>query len=97
MDYAKTDEQRQVLSLLLAGQAMAWPVFTAAEVPAERVALLRHAYLAMLKDAETLAEAQKLGIDVDPVSGETMNTLLKGIYDTPPEVVAKVRELAGRK
>ena len=27
MDYAKTEEQRQVLELLLAGQAMAWPVF----------------------------------------------------------------------
>jgi tripartite-type tricarboxylate transporter receptor subunit TctC len=32
MDYAKSDEQRQVLELLLAGQAMAWPVFAPAEV-----------------------------------------------------------------
>ena len=97
MDYATTDEQRQVLSLVLAGQAMAWPVFAPAELPAERVALLRRSYLAMLKDPETLAEAQKLGIDVDPVAGETMNTLLKRIYETSPAVVAKVRELAGRK
>jgi tripartite-type tricarboxylate transporter receptor subunit TctC len=72
-------------------------VFAPAELPAERVALLRRSYLAMLKDPETLAEAQKLGIDVDPVAGETMNTLLKRIYETPPAVVAKVRELAGRK
>ncbi|MPZ40575.1 MAG: hypothetical protein GEU95_21500 [Rhizobiales bacterium] len=70
MDYAKTDEQRQVLGLLLAGQAMAWPVFAPAEVPADRVALLRQSYLAMLKDPETLADAKRLGIDVDPVSGE---------------------------
>ena len=69
MDYAKTEEQRQVLELLLAGQAMAWPVFAPAEVPQDRVALLRKSYLAMLNDPETLADAKKLGVDVAPVPG----------------------------
>ena len=72
MDYAKTDEQRQVLELLLAGQAMAWPVFAPAEVPPERVALLRKC---LPRDAaripETLADAKKLGVDVDPVPGDS--------------------------
>jgi hypothetical protein len=97
MDYAKTGEQRQVLEVLLAGQAMAWPVFAPAEVPPERVALLRRAYLAMLKDPETLADAKKLGVDVDPVPGEAIVAMLKRIYATPPAVIEKVRELAGRK
>ena len=83
MDYAKTDEQRQVLELLLAGQAMAWPVFAPAEVPQDRVALLRKSYLAMLKDAETLADAKKLGVDVAPVPGEAITDMLKRIYATP--------------
>jgi tripartite-type tricarboxylate transporter receptor subunit TctC len=96
MDYAKTDEQRQVLELLLAGQAMAWPVFAPAEVPKERVAILRRAYLAMLKDPETLADAQRLGIDVDPVPGEAIEAMLKRVYATPPAIVARVRDLAGR-
>jgi tripartite-type tricarboxylate transporter receptor subunit TctC len=97
MDFARSDEQRQVLSLLLAGQAMAWPVFAPPEVPADRVALLRRSYLAMLKDRETMAEAEKLGIDVDPVPGEDILAMLKRVYATPPVVIAKVRELAGRK
>jgi tripartite-type tricarboxylate transporter receptor subunit TctC len=97
MEYARTDEQRQVLELLLAGQAMAWPVFAPAEVPAERVALLRQSYLAMLKDPETLADAKRLGVDVDPVPGEAINAMLKRIYATPPAVVERVRDLAGRK
>jgi tripartite-type tricarboxylate transporter receptor subunit TctC len=97
MDFAKTDEQRQVLELLLAGQAMAWPVFAPAEVPPERVALLRKSYLAMLKDPETLADAKRLGVDVDPVPGEAIVARLKRIYATPPAVIEKVRELAGRK
>ena len=97
MDFAKTPEQRQILELLLAGQAMAWPVFAPPEVPAERVAQLRKAYLDMLKDAETLADARKLGIDVDPVPGVAIGEMLKRIYATPAAVVEKVRELAGRK
>ncbi|MGH6771320.1 MAG: Bug family tripartite tricarboxylate transporter substrate binding protein [Xanthobacteraceae bacterium] len=97
MDYAKTPEQRQVLGLLLAGQAMAWPVFAAADVPKERIALLRKAYLAMLKDPETLKEAAKVGIDIEPVSGEEILRRLKVVYATPPAIVAKVRALAGRK
>ncbi len=97
MDYAKTDTQRQVLELLLAGQAMAWPVFAPAEVPTDRVALLRKSYLAMLGDAETLADAKRLGIDVGPVPGEAIVDMLKRVYATPPAVIEKVRELAGRK
>jgi tripartite-type tricarboxylate transporter receptor subunit TctC len=97
LDYAKGAGQRQILALLLAGQAMAWPVFAPAEVPKDRIALLRRAYLAMLKDKETLAEAAKLGIDIEPVTGEAILRLLKDVYGTPPAIVAKVRELAGRK
>jgi tripartite-type tricarboxylate transporter receptor subunit TctC len=43
MDFARNAEQRQIIELLLAGQAMAWPVFAPADVPAERVVTLRRA------------------------------------------------------
>jgi tripartite-type tricarboxylate transporter receptor subunit TctC len=97
MDYARTDEQRQVLELLLAGQAMAWPIVAPAELPKDRVEVLRRSYLAMLKDPETLADAARLGIDVDPVPGEAIGSMLRRVYATPAAIVEKVRELAGRK
>jgi hypothetical protein len=59
--------------------------------------VLRKAYLAMLRDAETLADAKKLGVDVAPVPGDAINAMLKRIYATSPAVIEKVRELAGRK
>jgi tripartite-type tricarboxylate transporter receptor subunit TctC len=97
MDFAATDAQRQVLELLLAGQAMAWPVFAPPEVPKDRLEILRRAYLAMLKDPETLADAKRLGIDVDPVPGEAIVGMLQRVYRSPAAVVEKARELAGRK
>jgi tripartite-type tricarboxylate transporter receptor subunit TctC len=96
MDYAKTDEQKQILELLLAGQSMAWPYFVASAVPQERVALLRTAFQAVLKDPQALAEANKLQIDIEPVTGEEMTAKIKQLYALPKPIVQKVRELAGR-
>jgi tripartite-type tricarboxylate transporter receptor subunit TctC len=97
MDLAKDIEQRQILEVLLAAQTMAWPMFAPPEVPADRVALLRRAYLAMLKDPEALADARKTGIEVDPVPGAAINEMLARVYATPPKVIAQARELVGRK
>jgi tripartite-type tricarboxylate transporter receptor subunit TctC len=97
MDLAKDDEQRQILELLLAAQGMAWPVFAPADVPAERVALLRRAYAAMLKDKDALADAEKIGIEVDPVAGADIQAMLARVYKTPASVVTKGRELSGKK
>ncbi len=97
MDLAKDAEQRQVMEVLLAAQAMAWPMFAPVEVPTERVALLRQAYLAMLQDPEALADAQKTSIDIEPVPGTAINAMLARVYATPTSVIAQARELVGRK
>jgi tripartite-type tricarboxylate transporter receptor subunit TctC len=95
-DLVTGQEERQILEILLAGQAMAWPIFAPAETPAERVKLLRSAYLEMLRDPDTLAEAKRVGVDIDPVPGEEIQAMLTRLYATPKEVVAKARQLAGR-
>jgi hypothetical protein len=97
MNLAKDAGQRQILAVLLAAQAMAWPMFAPAEVPLERVALLRQAYLAMLKDPEALADAAKTGIEVAPVPGAAINGMLGRVFATPPAVIEQARELAARK
>jgi len=95
-ELVKGGEEQQILSILLAGQAMAWPIFAPAETPHDRVKLLRSAYLEMLRDAQTLSEAKRMGIDVDPVPGEEIQAMLVRVYATPMDVVTKARQLAGR-
>ncbi len=97
MEYAKTDEQKTILQVILTGQTMAWPLVAPAETPKERVELLRKTFLAMLADEEAKAEAKKLGIDLEPVSGAEIHSLLESVYATPPAIIEKVRELSGRK
>ena len=93
-DIVKGEEARQILEILLGGQDMAWPIFAPAEISAERVAALRKAYLDVLADPDAQADALKLGIDIEPVSGEEIQRMLARLYQTPKAIVARARELA---
>ena len=67
------------------------------DLPAERVAELRSAFDAMMKDPELLADAAKQNLEVDPVSGTSMQEFIGRLYKTPPDVLDLVRKIyAGR-
>jgi tripartite-type tricarboxylate transporter receptor subunit TctC len=88
-DLAKTDEQRQVIKLLVAGQGMARPFAAPPDIPADRAAALRAAFAATLKDPDLLSQAATSKIEINPVSAETIQTMLNEIYATPKDIVAK--------
>jgi hypothetical protein len=60
-------------------------------VPAARLQALRRAFDATMKDPAYLAEADKLKIEVDPLSGEEVTALVEQVSRTPAETVARVR------
>jgi tripartite-type tricarboxylate transporter receptor subunit TctC len=91
MDEAKTDVQRQAMRLLFARTEFARPYFLPPDVPAERVTALRRAFDATMKDPAFLAEAEKLQIEILPMTGEALQALVSELAATPPEVVARVK------
>ncbi len=91
LDLAKTDAERQALMLALARLEYGRPFFLPPNVPAARVAALRRAFDATMKDPAYLAEAEKLKIEVDPLSGEEVATLVEQVSRTPADTVARVR------
>jgi tripartite-type tricarboxylate transporter receptor subunit TctC len=92
MDLVKTEEQKAVLRLVFARQVMGRPFLTPPGVPKERLALLRKAFLETMRDKAFLAEAQKLNLEITPVTGEKVQELVAEMYRTPPEVLAKALE-----
>jgi tripartite-type tricarboxylate transporter receptor subunit TctC len=91
VDYAKTDEARQIFKVALARQVMAWPYAAPPGVPADRVAALRKAFDETLRDKEFLAEAEKLNLEITPVSGERIQSLIEDVYrTTSSELSAKI-------
>jgi tripartite-type tricarboxylate transporter receptor subunit TctC len=89
LDLAKTDEHRAILKLVFARQVMAWPYLMPPNVPADRVAAMRKAFMDTMRDKEFLADADKAKLEVTPVDGDAIQKLVKEIYDTPAAVVQK--------
>ncbi len=94
IDFAKTDEQRTILKMIFARQVMGRPYVSPPNLPADRVAVLRQAFMDTMKDKDFLAEADKTQLEVNPVSGQDVEKLVKDIYATPPDIVAKAKEAA---
>lgn len=91
-DAARTPEERQLIELVTSGTQLGRPFATNA-APADRVAVLRAAYAATMKDPEFLAEANQLGFEVDPVLGEKMQKIVEKVLATPKDVAAKAKGL----
>jgi tripartite-type tricarboxylate transporter receptor subunit TctC len=90
MDLAKDAEAKQILTLVFADQEMGRPVAGPPEIPADRLALLRKAFEATMKDPAFLADAKRTSVDIDPISGEEVEAIIKRLYETPKPVVDKV-------
>jgi tripartite-type tricarboxylate transporter receptor subunit TctC len=97
MDFAKTDEQRQILKLVLARNVMGRPYLAPPNVPGARVAALRDAFSATMADEDFRAEADKTNLEINPVSGAEVEKLVNEVYATPAEVVAKAKAAAAGK
>lgn len=95
-DFAKTDEERQILEIHFHQQLLSRPFATPPAVPADRLKALRAAFQATMKDAEFLTEAAKIGLDIDPVSGEEIEAALRRFASFPPQVLKKAEEVMGR-
>jgi tripartite-type tricarboxylate transporter receptor subunit TctC len=85
--YANDERSRGIMRVVYAQQVFARPYFVAAEVPAERVSLLRQAFVATWNDPELRADAEKTKLEVEPVSSDEIKSLLDKIYATPPELL----------
>jgi tripartite-type tricarboxylate transporter receptor subunit TctC len=67
------------------------PFVTSPGVPAERVALLRKAFDAMLKDPAYLEDSRKASLDVSPTEGATIQKIVTDLINTPDDIVAKAK------
>jgi tripartite-type tricarboxylate transporter receptor subunit TctC len=89
IERAASDEARQVLRLLTAGQFLGRPFFSTPDLPADRKAALRVAFDATMKDPQFLAEAEKIDLEVTPVAARAIDAFLADVYQTPKDVVQK--------
>jgi hypothetical protein len=91
-EFAKTSEQREIMELFFSHTSFGRPYLVAAEVPADRVAALRKAFMETMRDPEFMAEARRAGLDIDAVDGEQTQRLVRRFYEASPDIVSKVKK-----
>jgi tripartite-type tricarboxylate transporter receptor subunit TctC len=91
IDLAKAPADRQALAMLFGRTEYGRPYFLPPDVPPDRVEALRRAFDATMKDEGFIADADKIGFAVDPLTGEQVQALVASLAKTPPDVVARVR------
>jgi tripartite-type tricarboxylate transporter receptor subunit TctC len=96
LELAKGEDDRKALELFLARVSLGRPFVAPPSIPAERVAALRGAFMATMKDPEFVEETKKLRLTVDPITGERLAGMIAEIYKTPKDVVKRVGETLGR-
>ena len=92
-ELAKTDEQRQILKLISSPTELGQPYLAPPGVPADRVAVLRKAFEATMKDKAFLADAEKISYSVNALTGEEVARIVHETVTAAPTVVAKARAL----
>jgi tripartite-type tricarboxylate transporter receptor subunit TctC len=94
-DLVRNADERQIYDFLVAPERLGRLFMVAGRVPAERIAMLRTAFDAMVADPEFQADAEKMKLLVTPMTGAVVARHVAELYATPATVVAKAKAITG--
>src|SRR4051794_37662519 len=96
LDSVHSADERKALELFFARAAIGRPFVAPPDVPADRIATLRQAFEAMLRDPGFLDDAKKQNLNVVPITGPQMTDIVLNAYKTPPQIVKRTMQALGR-
>ncbi len=92
-ELTRHDEDRQVIALIISGDALGKPLALTPNVPPERVKVLRDAFDATVKDPEFIKAAAAARIEVNPIRGEALQSTVSKVLATPKHLVERARSI----
>jgi tripartite-type tricarboxylate transporter receptor subunit TctC len=93
VDLVRNEDDRRLLELLAGPSAMARPFAAPPGLAPNKAALLRRAFDAMVADPQFIAEAEKIGAELAPSTGEQVQRLVERLYGTPAAVIERAKKL----
>ena len=92
VSFAKSDDDRQVLELVYSQAIFGRPFVVPPGTPADRVAALRKAFMTAFADPDLLAEATKIKLDIEALSGEEVQALVTKAFSLPPRITERAKQ-----
>jgi tripartite-type tricarboxylate transporter receptor subunit TctC len=97
LDFAFDERSRKILGLLGSGPDIGRSIVAEPNIPAERAAALRKAFMATVEDPEFIAEMKKRNLNIEPLSGEAVQKLVEAYAATPKELVEQAKRYVGQQ
>jgi tripartite-type tricarboxylate transporter receptor subunit TctC len=92
-EFKTPDLGRRVVTVMLGSGELGRPIVTSPGLPADRVKILRDAFMKSMSDPALLADAAKSKLEITPVSGEELTKIAKDVIEQPPEVVERIKKI----
>jgi tripartite-type tricarboxylate transporter receptor subunit TctC len=93
INYAKSEEAKTLLRVADNVHVYQFPYSVTPGTPPQRLQLLQQAFMKALRDPNLMAEANKANLEINPVDGPTTAKIFAGLYELPPSLVGKLKEL----
>ncbi len=93
-DFAKTEEQRQLMRFIFSSTEFGRPYLFPPDVPKDRVEFMRKAIKAAVGNPELVAEAGKMKLDMVYRPPEHLEQVVRHLYATPPQTIEKARQIS---
>ena len=93
LDLVNDEDRKGVIRVVSLPTALGYGHWVAPGVPKDRVAALRAAYAAVMKDPEFLKEAEKTGMVLRAQAGETLDALVRQVTTAPKSVLDRTAQI----
>jgi tripartite-type tricarboxylate transporter receptor subunit TctC len=91
LDLAVDERSRQILGLLGSGPDIGRTIVAEPNIPPERAAALRQAFMATMQDPEFVADIKQRNLSLEPLRGEEVQKMVEALVATPKELVDQAR------
>jgi hypothetical protein len=92
-EFVRSEEARTLLKVAANGASLLRSYSMPPGTPKELRAIIQKGFMDMTKDKDFLATAERTGLQIDPLSGQEVEQLVRDLFKMPPEVKKKLRRL----
>jgi tripartite-type tricarboxylate transporter receptor subunit TctC len=90
-ELARSVSDRQVMALIVSGDALGKPLAASPNVPPERVQALRDAFEATIRDPAFIEAAAAARVEINPISGTALQATVARVLATPKDLAERAR------
>jgi tripartite-type tricarboxylate transporter receptor subunit TctC len=90
--YVKTEEDRKAVELVISQTVFQRSYIAPPDTQPEQLKTLRAAFDATMSDKQFLEDAEKMRIEIAPLSGIKVQELVQKLYASPKEIVERARK-----